>query len=402
MHDTNCPSECSCFLRYNQSITIVDCRGANLSFVPDSVPKGLIDMWLQNNNISILNFIPYFNNVRQLYMSSNRLREIKDNVFSEMKNLKFLKVDDNFLGYLPKTIGSLNLDEMYIDHNPLLCDCNSLWLKYWMWNNILALKRLEDITCKSFDGIEKFLQVPDEKFTCVNNFAKSFVAEILGTLFGIAAMCLLTIAIVFWQSIKVLLYFKFGFHPFDRQSNEDYETIDITFVYSKMYEDFIKEKSKILQKFVVCYTTKHFVPGYLWDTNIRNAVHHSKYVLILLTDDIEANIINSTYAACEQKFEKRIDFLLGFIKTKRNIDEFKVNEGFKRYFKLHQKLKPYSMLFWENLSYKLASCKDRIWKENDIELNQNIEEQLFCESNLRDTESNCEAYDACVCYLDED
>lgn len=71
-----------------------------------------------------------------------------------------------------------------------------------------------------------------------------------------------------------------------------------------MYEDFIMKKSKILEKFVVCYTTKHFVPGYFWDINIRNAVHYSKYVLILLTDDVEANIINSTFAACEQKFEK--------------------------------------------------------------------------------------------------
>lgn len=71
-----------------------------------------------------------------------------------------------------------------------------------------------------------------------------------------------------------------------------------------MYEDFIMKKSKILEKFVVCYTTKHFVPGYSWDTNIRNAVHHGKNVLILLTDDVEANIINSTFAACEQKFEK--------------------------------------------------------------------------------------------------
>lgn len=128
---------------------------------------------------------------------------------------------------------------------------------------MLALRRLEDITCRSFSGIEKFLQVPNEKFSCVKNFANSFLAEILGTLFGIAVMCLLTIAIVFRQSITVLLYFKLGFHPFDRQSCEDYETIDITFVYSERYEDFIMKKSKILEKFVVCYTTKHLVSGIL-------------------------------------------------------------------------------------------------------------------------------------------
>ncbi|CAG2204919.1 unnamed protein product [Mytilus edulis] len=396
MHDTNCPIECACFFRYNQSITIVDCRGVNLSSLPDSVPPGLIDLWLQNNNISMLNFRPYFKKVRQLYMSSNRLRVITYNVFSEMKKLKFLKVDRNFLSYLPKTITSLNLDEIYIDHNPLLCDCNSLWLKYWMFDNILVLKQLDDITCRSFNRIEKFLQVPNEKFTCAKTFAKSFVAEIVGTLVGIAAMCLITIAIVFRQSIRVLLYFKFGFHTFDRQFFEEYETIDITFVYSKMYEDFIKKKSKVLEKFVVCYSTEHFVPGYALDTNIRNAVHHSKYVFILVTDDVETNIINSTYAACEQKFEKRIDFLLGFLNTNRSIDEFEISDGFKRYFKLHQTLKPNNMLFWENLSYKLASSRDRI----GIELNHNIEEHLFCESN--GTESNTAAYDGFVCYMEEE
>ncbi|XP_063425436.1 toll-like receptor 7 [Mytilus trossulus] len=398
MHDTYCPIECACFFRYNQSITIVDCRGVNLSSIPDSVPPGLIDLWLQNNNISMLNFRPYFKKVRQLYMSSNRLRVITYNVFSEMKKLKFLKIDRNFLSYLPKTITSLNLEEIYIDHNPLLCDCNSLWLKYWMFDNILVLKKLDDIRCRSFNGIEKFLKVPNEKFTCAKTFAKSFVAEIVGTLVGIAAMCLLTIAIVFRQSIRVLLYFKFGFHTFDRQFFEDYETIDITFVYSKMYEDFIKKKSKVLEKFVVCYSTEHFVPGYALDTNIRNAVHHSKYVFILVTDDIETNIINSTYAACEQKFEKRIDFLLGFVNTNRNIDEFEISDGFKRYFKLHQTLKPNNMLFWENLSYKLASSRDRIRTENEIELNHNIEEHLCFKSNVCDTAS----YDAFVCYMEED
>lgn len=60
------------------------------------------------------------------------------------------------------------------------------------------------------------------------------------------------------------------------------------------------------------------------------------------------------------------------------------------------------MLFWENLSYKLASSADRIRKENDIELNQNIEDQLFSESNVRETEINCEAYDVFIYYVDED
>lgn len=105
-------------------------------------------------------------------MSSNSIRVIKYNVFSEMKKMIFLKVDSNVLGYLPRTIRSLNLDEMYIDHNPLLCDCNSLWLKHWMLDNILALKRLEDITCRSFSGIEKFLQVPNEKFTCLKKLCQ--------------------------------------------------------------------------------------------------------------------------------------------------------------------------------------------------------------------------------------
>lgn len=47
-------------------------------------------------------------------------------------------------------------------------------VKHWMFDNILALKRLEGITCRSLNGIEKFLQIPYEKFTCVKNFANSF------------------------------------------------------------------------------------------------------------------------------------------------------------------------------------------------------------------------------------
>ncbi|CAC5378868.1 unnamed protein product [Mytilus coruscus] len=397
--DIKCPAQCECFLRYSQSVTIVDCRNANLSSIPSIVPLGVIDIWLQNNSISILDFRQYFENVRQLLMTNNSLTEIKDRVFSEMKILEYLKVDHNLLSYLPRNTDSLDLDVIYVDHNPLLCDCNSLWLKHWMLENILTLRRLKDITCRSTNGIERFLKVADKSFICTKNDVESYISEIVGAVLGMAAMCLLTITIIFRQTIKILLYVKCGFHPFDRKTCEDYETIDITFIYSKEFEHFISEKSKILTECNICYSNRDFIPGYSWEANIRNAVYHSKCVFILLTNDIDVTIINSTYAACEYKLKSRLDFLIGFTMADTRVDGMEIIEDFKRYFKLHQKLKSDSLLFWANLKYRLSSYKTPNHRKNNIELRSNIKESIFGTNNVSDTESS---FDVFVSYSDED
>ncbi|XP_071159538.1 toll-like receptor 5 [Mytilus edulis] len=396
---SKCPAQCECFLRYNQSVTIVDCRNANLSSIPSIVPPGVIDIWLQNNSISIIDFRQYFKDVRQLLISNNSLTEIKDSVFSEMKILEYLRVDHNLLSYLPQNTDNLDLDMIYVDHNPLLCDCNSLWFKHWMLENILTLRRLKDITCRSSNGIERFLKVADKRFICTKNDVESFISEIIGAVLGMAAMCLLTLTIIFRQTIKVLLYVKFGFHPFDRKTCKDYETIDITFIYSKKFEHFILENSKILQECNICYSNIDFIPGYSWEANIRNAVYHSKCVFILLTKDLDVNIINSTYAASEHKLKSRLDFLIGFTMGDTKVDGIAIIEDFKRYHKLHQKLKSDSLLFWENLRYRLSSYKTPNHRNNNIELRSNIKESIFGTSNVSDTESS---FDVFVSYSDED
>lgn len=166
--NSNCPSDCKCF-RYTQSkVTIIDCRNRGLSHIPKSVPSGMVDLWLELNNITILSFQTYFFHVRQLRMSNNILSKIDSDIFSKMPYLKILKLDRNLIFYLPESLQSLTLDQLKLDHNPLKCDCKTLWLKKWIMNSTSSIQNITDVTCQNEDGkINQFIAVPDNEFSCL-------------------------------------------------------------------------------------------------------------------------------------------------------------------------------------------------------------------------------------------
>ncbi|CAG2189263.1 SLIT3 [Mytilus edulis] len=165
--DVNCPIKCDCYRWYNKSINIVDCNGKGLTEIPDSVPEGIVDIWIDNNDVPVFEFRSYFRNVRQLFASNISLQQIKPSVFSRMKKMEVLKIDHNQLLYLPTDIENLNLKLISLDNNPLICDCHTVWLKTWILKNTNAVDNIKHITCQTgIETIETLIAVPDSDFIC--------------------------------------------------------------------------------------------------------------------------------------------------------------------------------------------------------------------------------------------
>ncbi|KAG8184954.1 hypothetical protein JTE90_011085 [Oedothorax gibbosus] len=74
---------------------------------------------------------PHPFNVKVLHFNDNKLTTIPKNMFTGMPNLQTLGLRKNQISVLPATafVGSLEkLEYLFLDNNPLRCDCKILWL----------------------------------------------------------------------------------------------------------------------------------------------------------------------------------------------------------------------------------------------------------------------------------
>lgn len=98
------------WMKVNQSelhkIGFLNFEGLNLTAVPPEIFKS------ENN-------VPYFKNIRELYLGSNNIEELPSEI-GNLSNLQMLCVEKNQLRELPEEIGRLiHLETLDLDHNRL-------------------------------------------------------------------------------------------------------------------------------------------------------------------------------------------------------------------------------------------------------------------------------------------
>ncbi|XP_059618129.1 adhesion G protein-coupled receptor A3 [Phlebotomus argentipes] len=152
-----CPEKCTCS---NKKLPDSDLDGLRVKCVGS--PGGKISTFkeinlgdinqaeithldLSNNHISSLE-ASYFVNMtqlRRLDLTHNSMRLIDETVFGEMPKLEDLKLSQNLIAHIYQ--GSFDrmpsLRMLDISMNPLVCDCNLLWLNPWSANNSVKLQK---------------------------------------------------------------------------------------------------------------------------------------------------------------------------------------------------------------------------------------------------------------------
>jgi len=145
-----CPSLCRC---YNE---VADCSHKNLTHIQEDMFNGtgaerIPELNLENNHLTSLPahiFDPLWG-LTSLNLSHNRLQVLEVSLFSKLKDLKLLDMKGNLLSTLPVGLFAhqnelisldlsdnrlwtldinvmtplLNLNTLFIDGNPLVCDC---------------------------------------------------------------------------------------------------------------------------------------------------------------------------------------------------------------------------------------------------------------------------------------
>ena len=77
---SNCPKECTCYVRSAQGTVIVDCKENDLVAMPSSVPEGQTELFLQSNQIEEIPSYSYLENVTALYLSHNKIERLDEKI----------------------------------------------------------------------------------------------------------------------------------------------------------------------------------------------------------------------------------------------------------------------------------------------------------------------------------
>ena len=229
---SNCPKECTCYVRSTDGTVIVDCKEKYLVTMPRSVPDGQTELFLQSNNIREIPSYGYLENVTTLYLSHNNIERLDEKTIDRLKRIEILFIDSNKLTTLPQNIENVSFTKIALQHNFFRCDCKTKWMKQWLLREEAHVDNIENILCHS-DHVQgtAISRLPDEEFVCLEeqndksgNRAESPAFKITAyTLGGLLFVSLVAFAVgyKFRGEVKVFMYTHFNWHPFDRINDSD-------------------------------------------------------------------------------------------------------------------------------------------------------------------------------------
>ena len=379
----NCPHGCLCFVRALDGTVVIDCKGRNLTAVPPKVPRGRLELKLEDNNIREIPPYPYMENVTALYLTHNKIQALNESTVRRFTRIRVLFIDSNKLTDLPKNIKNVNFTTLALHHNFFRCDCTTLWMKHWLQRKQSQILHIENVLCNSEGSTQgkAIYTLPNEEFVCKKNkgdthsitMDKTFKIVAL-TLGGALVLTFIafTLAYKYRGEMKVLMYTHFNWHPFDRVDDSDPRKIYDAFVsYSGSdHQWVVNTLQERLEHhdppYKLCIHHRDFVVGAPIQENILNSVDQSKRMLMVLS----RNFLKSEWcllefrAAHRKVLEDRMNYLIIILFDDVNMDE--LDDEMKLYMRTNTYLSFSNKWFWEKLYYAMPQCTNRQFRAQDL------------------------------------
>jgi len=296
-----CPAGCVCFRRPQNATLHVYCSNKNLTVIPlelpelpDSRTKYKLD-FSNNRLLRRLEHRDYFVKTSILDVSDSGVDDVSD--WEEIANIPDVSLFGNKLTSLPRSCLSINsTGKLNLASNPWDCSCDNKWMSDCF--SSIAVRLTQKVVCYSPSRLsgKDITQISDEEF-CVDPASEAASKAITRTLTismsSVASVIvfLLLVGVIVYR-LRVKLYTRWKFHPFDRDEclGEDMD-YDVYFCCS--YEDHDPHALRIVQLveskgYRVCYHDRDFLPGQRIADNISRAIERSKRTICLLSENFLA------------------------------------------------------------------------------------------------------------------
>ena len=372
---TYCPKECLCSVRgcSSNGIVIVDCNGRNLSAMPHKVPRGQTELHFQNNTIQEIPPYPYLENVTALYLTHNQIERLNASTVERLQRMKIMFIDSNNLTALPKNMENLTFTTLALHHNFFKCDCTTKWMKNWLRKPKTNIKDIDNVLCNSENTQWRDRQIytlPDEEF-CNSSTSREIevhldrISTIIASILG--GFLILTLVVFRYRdTIKVFVFTRFNWHPFDRRDDSDPSKIYDAFVsYSGNDYKWVMDTLRVRLEnhdppFKLCIDQRDFEIGAPILENILNSINQSKRVIVVLSRNFaKSNLCLLEFRAAHQKvLEDRMNYLIIILFD--DVDMAELHDEIKLYMRTNTYLSVSNRWFWEKLVYTLPQNRERI------------------------------------------
>ena len=229
-----------------------------------------------------------------LILTGNQIASIGRYTFSSKPNMSIqihhLYLDDNQLTSLQPWWHNVIITAklLSIGKNPWDCSCDNKQMTGWLISIVGQINDINDVLCYIPHRLhgKTIIQMSDEEF-CMDPEAeatKRAWAISLSSVAGVVIV-LLSVGVIVYR-LRVKLYTRFKFHPFDRDECRG-EDMDYDVFFCCSSQDDEPEGRRIIKTvedrgYKVCYHYRNFTTG-LITANIEASVTSSKRTLCLLT-----------------------------------------------------------------------------------------------------------------------
>ena len=367
----NCPAECVCRKRCSDEIIVVNCEGKSLAEVPTSMPQGLIELNLKNNEIKDIPPYPYLINVTVLQLANNKIDELRLPTLKKLKYTQTLLIDSNKLRSLPREIETMNFTTLALDQNLFKCDCRTKWMKHWLLRNERQINDVEKVLCTSGHSLgHPMITLSDDEFICSpvknDNFGiekRSFLTgNILAAILGGLLILIMIVVILLYKyhgEMKVFMFTHFNWHPFDRIDDSDPTKIYDAFIsYSGNDHQWVVETLKQRLEhhdppYKLCFHYRDFRAGAPIVENILKSVDESKRMLMVLSPSFARSewCLLEFRAAHRKVIEDRMNYLIIILLDDVNMAE--LDEEIKLYMRTNTYVSYRDKWFWQKLFYAM-------------------------------------------------
>ena len=291
--EDHCPPSCRCAYCPANDILHVNCSAANMSSLPLDLPP------LPNSNVRYkldfsnnkflqrLDHRPFFVNTSILDISNCALDNIDLNIWQELlTNIQSVYLHGNKLTHFPWEISRVNVTStsLTLNNNPWECSCSNQWIIAWMKSLSSVLTNSVDVVCATPSRLRNLsILNSGENGFCVDPVMRMLKISLSSTL---SAMALLLLSGFALYRLRVRLYRRWKFHPFDRDECVG-EEMDYDVFLCCSSED-SQDGLRILELmefngFSVCYHERDFLPGELITDNMTHGVMRSKRTVCLIS-----------------------------------------------------------------------------------------------------------------------
>ena len=310
-----CPANCRCICRPIDSALLVNCSAATLSSLPLDLPllppSYTYTLNFSNNRLlERLEYRPYFVNTSVLDVSNCSIYFVDLSAwqaFSMMPSRVYFTspyYHKHFIMYVPRNvtpvvflhenkieslsfdITDVNLTSVYVTlhDNPWKCSCDSRWMIAWFkYLSSGSSSSIGNVLCASPSRLTgRSIIHADHAEFCVDPLMRMLKIVLSSTLSAMACLLMLGFAV---YRLRVRLYKRWKFHPFDRDEcvGEDMD-YDVFLCCSSDDED--PHGLRILQMieskgYRVCYHERDFRPGLIMDNIIQSILRSKRTVCFL-------------------------------------------------------------------------------------------------------------------------